>query len=1242
MRAPFPSRSRTASSGRPSRAPSPTPVVLSLPAALSLATALSLSGLFAGFALHTPLVAQETGPPADPDAALLDAAGRGDTARVRRALEAGASLEARDAVNGLTPLATAAYFGRRATLELLLAAGADPDLPGADGTTPLMAALVAGASDVALLLARRTRRPDARHAEAWTALHAAAAEGEWAVAAVLLERGADPDARGPEGWTPLTAAARQGGELTTRLLLCHGADPEAPARDGRRPADVARAFGNGHLVGTLETAGCDRDVVDGLREAEERASRAARLVESGRYVDALPTSLEVLSIRERLLGAEHPLVWESLYQAGRIAFGAGDLESARSLAERTLESVETVRGREDLDYAAAVNNLALTLMELGDYARAAALFERALEIKERLGTGWDRETAVTLENLGGLLVHRGRLADAAPLLERAVRIHETIHGPGSPETGRALGNLALLRAAQGDLPSAVRLLERGTRALDGAGGGGGPIAAWLAGRLAEVRLAQGETEAAITLLEDALATARSAVDPGHPRLAELTVTLARAHRAAGDPARAEALLREAEDALAARLGPDHPAVAGSLHQLGRLLLDLRRPEEARGPLERAAGILEGTFGPDHPGLVPILDELGLALAALVPEDPAAATARFDRAAEILDRHLESSLATLSFAERRAFLERRLPLQKTLLLAFHRDPEGVEEAYRHLVRWKGHLVHALRVETEIARRAGGDEEFRMMRENLGRVRERLATVSLGGPEADPWESFGWAPVPPGTAGTESSEEGELPPASPGAPAELDREDLRALTERKESLERELARMAVERGYEPVRRFDLDRLVRTLPPSAALVDIHRHDFPEGDGTAPRYTAIVTGGDGGLRRVDLGPAAPVDSAVAAWRRRAAAGGAAGEAWSDLLERVWSPVAAALPPDTRTAWVSPDGALVRLPWTLLASDRPETSDLVVAQVDSPRGLVALLDGAGDAAGGDEGPGEILLVGGVDFDPAPTDRGRTRTEPAPTEPGPRPSPAAADSGRGGPFAPLPGTTREVRTLEALAREAGLRTVLLTGRAATVEAVRETLPDVDIAHLATHGFFLGEALGGPAARGLPGLPGRPSEGPPGAGFTRNPLVESGIALAGANRGAGADRDTPGASGLLRGTGEGVLTAEELVGIDLSGLDLLVLSACDTGRGTEVTGQGVLGLQAAAIGAGARSVVMSLWKVPDESTALLMESFYRQRWQRGLSKAEALREARRAVRDHPSGEFRSPVHWAAWVLVGDPR
>ena len=123
---------------------------------------------------------------------------------------------------------------------------------------------------------------------------------------------------------------------------------------------------------------------------------------------------------------------------------------------------------------------------------------------------------------------------------------------------------------------------------------------------------------------------------------------------------------------------------------------------------------------------------------------------------------------------------------------------------------------------------------------------------------------------------------------------------------------------------------------------------------------------------------------------------------------------------------------------------------------------------------------------------------------------------------------------------------------------------------------------------------------------------RNPLVLSGLVLAGTNR-----------QGKEEATNDrGLLTAETIAGLNLDGLDLAMLSACETGLGEVADGEGVFGLQRAFHLAGCKNVVASLWKVDDEAPAALMGLFYHHLWQEGLPPLEALRRAQLTLYYHP--------------------
>jgi CHAT domain-containing protein len=197
---------------------------------------------------------------------------------------------------------------------------------------------------------------------------------------------------------------------------------------------------------------------------------------------------------------------------------------------------------------------------------------------------------------------------------------------------------------------------------------------------------------------------------------------------------------------------------------------------------------------------------------------------------------------------------------------------------------------------------------------------------------------------------------------------------------------------------------------------------------------------------------------------------------------------------------------------------------------------------------------------------------------------------------------------------------------VLSGQAATEAAFRQFGPQQRWLHLATHGFFApASATGKNGGNGDDfSLFGR-------QGVARfHPGLLSGVVLTGANAQHSSGQD------------DGILTALEVEALDLSGVELAVLSACETGLGEEAGGEGLLGLQRAFQVAGARTVVSSLWTVPDEPTSLLMQRFYDNLWRRRMSKIEALREAQ--IWMLSGGSTRQPAdvppaNWAAFVLSG---
>ncbi len=225
----------------------------------------------------------------------------------------------------------------------------------------------------------------------------------------------------------------------------------------------------------------------------------------------------------------------------------------------------------------------------------------------------------------------------------------------------------------------------------------------------------------------------------------------------------------------------------------------------------------------------------------------------------------------------------------------------------------------------------------------------------------------------------------------------------------------------------------------------------------------------------------------------------------------------------------------------------------------------------------------------------------------------------APNYGNKGTIAPLPGTRTEVENIMDMMITGGRTTALLTGDLASESSLKSEISKPKVLHIATHGFFLQD------------LPENGDEDVFGVSLEvarENPLLRAGLMLSGAE--AAMDQAS---QKEIRNADNGILTAYEAMLLDLTGTEIVVLSACETGLGEVRAGEGVYGLQRAFQIAGAQSIVMSLWKVNDEATQLLMTKFY-QNWLRGDDRFVAFDKAQLSLKE----QFPEPYYWGAFVMM----
>jgi CHAT domain-containing protein/tetratricopeptide (TPR) repeat protein len=862
-----------------------------------------------------------------------------------------------------------------------------------------------------------------------------------------------------------------------------------------------------------------------------------------------------------------------LLRSGKQAYELGDFVTAAAMSKESLAIREALypkdrypRGHADL--ADSLNNVGESLRAQGLFVNARGYLERALSMKQSLYPK-DRypqgqpDLAMGLSNLGHLLQDLGAYAEARGCYERALTMLESLYPKDRYPSGHSqlaicLNNLAGVLVDQRSPGEARSYYER-----------------------------------ALAMLESLYPKDRYPV--GHAELASglnNLGSLLHDQRLNGEARRYYERALAMNEALypSDRFPKGHANLARSLRNLGALLRDERLLGEAREYYQRALAMCQLLYPKDrypigHRDLVITLENLSNILWSLGSDADAAIV--LCQAIDMQHALSETLAAASSEAEVRNYTA-QFPADLSALISVSLRVPGSDDAtYARIWKWKSTLTQTFRDRhAAILVLAANDPAVRRTLAAWRDARARLARLILA--TADGSERPGRAAM------------------------------IVELTSEKERLERELAAAVPEFGRKRTLETSRhDDLVRALPEGAVIVDLLRFvqfgqnpQVPGQQDMRPTlsYVAFVLSKFQPVRMVALGPSRPIDDAVGQWRQATTQeqDSAAAEVLRTL---VWQPLARRFPRGTAIVYLALDGQLVYIPWSALPGDRSGTvllEEHAMATIpDAPFLLDSLTAPTRHNHAGSSG--RVLAVGGVAYGQAPKSSEDERTRPQLLVTGP----AEIESVPRGQWADLPATLQEVH---AVIGRAGSREVSrLEGAEASTARFLQELPRARWAHIATHGFFADPSIRSlltPDSR----LFAKVGSESIGAGL-RNPLVLSGLVLAGANLPQ---------TGLDHAAADdhGILTAESIAGLDLSGLELVLLSACETALGLGRGGEGVFGLQRAFHMAGAHNVVASLWKVDDQATAALMTLFYDRLWRQGKSPIVALREAQLTLYHQP--------------------
>jgi CHAT domain-containing protein/tetratricopeptide (TPR) repeat protein len=872
--------------------------------------------------------------------------------------------------------------------------------------------------------------------------------------------------------------------------------------------------------------------------------------------------------------------------------GRGEDSEIREVAQRAVDIKRDILSANDHRLASSLNTLATLSLMVGEYAEAKMHFYEAHGILETHAETQPLELANCKNNLGGLFHKIGDYAEARTHFEGALAIRERLHESYHPRVVSTRINLGQLLHEIGKKPGRRHVLEEARRCFE--------------------RAEQGWTHESFQ--------APHQMSAGLNNYAYLLYDL-------GEKELARSKLVQAIKIREKTWGEEHADLAWSLGILAILEREQSRHQEAERLHKRALKVRRKAYRGNESTPHVSWDLKQFSISLLANGKPQEAVERAREAESIRRALLQLNLPRLSTElALSAASEAYSGLDAILSATCHtEDPAHVETAWDEVLRSRGLVLDEMAVRQRGIYETTGATELKRLVSEVESARSRVAELMVRGAQGKEAERA-----------------------------------LRAARKSRERAEEALAQASLPFRNSLRRIAGTWKKVRAgLPAGWALVSFVQFEntggSPSGE-TTNEYAAFVLSKQGGTPQiVPLGPATPIESACTAWLTELARAATLPRSQLNQAEReltrrgtrlrtlVWDSIAPHLAGAQRV-FVVPTGQLHLIP---LAALPAESGRYLLESGPLIHYLATEKDVLYERTSEKNGRG-LLTLGDADFEcstepPEPTtrkaaalgtSRGVGELTPSIAD---EKSPSVTNDllSKRLRFPPLKMTREESKAVAQLWTHSPFHEEPVTelfGKRATEQSFKELAPGQRVLHLATHGFFLaaaayandkGDAHQEPLLNPLTGEKPRADD---------NALALSGIALAGANR--------RGRSGVEMD--DGIVLAEEIASLDLLGVDLAVLSACETGLGVIEKGEGVLGLRRAFQVAGVRTLVMALWTIDDAATTRWIGVFFRHLFVERETTPEALRAASLSLLEagrRKEQQTTHPFFWGGFVAAG---
>lgn len=851
---------------------------------------------------------------------------------------------------------------------------------------------------------------------------------------------------------------------------------------------------------------------------------------------------------------------------------SGDFNLAEMMLLQSIATKQRLFGPKSPSYLTSYENLGILYLTTGKYSRSKEVLDEVYQLKSNAPGTDDVAFAYTLTNLGLINRALGHFGTAEANFLEALQKYENTLGTDHIYYANTSNELGTLYIKMGNTKAARVKIEWALASFEKVHGKYHIDYISALENLASLNYMEGHVEASKQELEEALALDKEVLGVNHPLYSKTLHNLASILEEMGEYDQAATLYQEALGIYENTYGTEHPSYANTLYNLAVLKQELELYDEAQGMFEQVVQQRSKLLNENHPDLA--YSYFGLAAIKQKTEDYDGALADYRFVIRSYLNSIENYFPSLSEEEKSAFYAKIKPVFE----AFQ------DFAVEYIYHARGDEASQNQVAADLYDLQLNTKALLLNASN--KIRNTI--LASGDPQLigkfNEWQTA----------------KEDLVKALSLSKDELVKNniDLGSLQAQSNTLEKEISKMsAAFAGEFDKQKIDWKSVQGRLGADEAAIEILRIKKNTKNDSV-YYAALILKGipDSNPELVVVTDGLTMDTKSFKFYKNMIVykmedPKSYAQYWQGIDEKLV---------DTHTVYLSSDGVYNKVNINTLYDTKNKTYVL-------DKYAINLLSNTKDLTQANPANQAIkqntaAVFGFPDYDLGESDLTA--------------STAASERGFESGISALPGTLEEINNIVHTLDQNFWKYDKYEAAEANEVNVKK-INNPKLLHIATHGFFMTDMQIKPDA----------NEGLQAQEARYNPLLRSGLLLAGASK-------------TLHGESlpydeDGILTAYEAMNLHLDETELVVMSACETGLGEVKNGEGVYGLQRSFIVAGADNLIMSLWKVNDETTQRLMSQFY-ENWLNGQSKKEAFRNSILKLKK----DYKQPYYWGAFVILGN--